>query len=86
MGKAVMVKQIKIFWRDSKSFTGWRSDEDMYDETPADCETLGFVIKEKKDIVIVAQTLDRYNVSSLNHIIIPKETIKKMVTVKEISE
>jgi len=68
------MKKVTVFWQDSRSYgNAWLTIEEMGDIITVSCETRGFVVKEDKHKIIVAQTEggDQYH----NLIAIPKRSI-----------
>jgi hypothetical protein len=53
------MKLVHIKWVDHSSFTEntWRTKDEYEDREPVECDTVGWVIKEDKDMYVVVSTM-----------------------------
>ena len=69
------MKIVRVEWRDSNTLHGWQYGEQ---ETElAKCETIGFLIKEDDDKLVVAQTVSSYG-AQMGITVIAKGCIKSI--------
>lgn len=78
-----MRKLLYIKWIDSVSLYtgGWHSFEDIEGMEPTMIDTVGYLIKETKDYITVASSLNPFEASG--DICIPKVCIKQKKIIKE---
>lgn len=79
-GKAQTVKKgtlLYIEWYDAESNDDWRDISDIVAELPL-IQTIGFLIKESKDCVAIAQNIDKKNDNASMSMIIPKAWVKRI--------
>ena len=70
------MKKVNVIWEDSRGYgTVWMDDEDIEKIDISHCESVGFVYKEDKDKIILAQS--HGNGQYHNLIAIPKRSIVK---------
>lgn len=79
------MKILQIDWIDSASEHGWLSTSEVENRpTVAHCQTVGYLVKETKDVVSIAQNRDmdgtHYPFGEI--ITIPKVAIKKKKILK----
>lgn len=48
------MKMVLVNWEDSNIMHGWRVPEETTEDRVADCQTIGFVIADDEDKVILA--------------------------------
>lgn len=49
------IKTVK--WSDSASYRGWRSEEEVKKLRPLSCTTIGFLIDETDEFIVLSQTV-----------------------------
>lgn len=85
---------VYIQWKDHVSFTTstWRTEEDYEDLGPALCETVGWIMKETDDYLIIVNTRNEPGVKDLDFdapenylgdILVLKSTITKRERLKK---
>lgn len=47
---------VLVVWIDAATEAGWTDTEDAHDFVPPECQTLGYLIADKPDHVVLAQT------------------------------
>lgn len=76
MGNTQKHRMVLVEWLDSKrAADGWEHLDDPTAVEPARCSTVGFLLEEHKDYVIVAPTISRTQV--LGRVVIPTCSILK---------
>jgi len=68
------LKIVLVKWEDSASASGWTDEDDL---APAECETVGYLLKKNKDRVVVVQStsdIAHYD----NRFAIPRGCIKSI--------
>ena len=75
-----VIHAVRIIWHDAHSLDEWRVFEDSVDvmKNPFACETLGWLIHQDKECVVLAMTLARDATRTLQTVAIPRGMIKKM--------
>ena len=72
-----------IYWHDASRWSGgWRDADTMRKQNTSMIHTLGFVLREDKECVVVAQSLDIEHSNVDGVITIPKSTICDRWTLK----
>lgn len=80
------VQGVWIEWIDSMHTAGW-ADRDLCESKKlSNCKTLGWLIKETKDIFIIGLSFDNQTDSFGQLLTIPKVAVKKVRKLKEWSE
>jgi len=69
------MKALLVEWIDSASDHGWEKIKDSEIEHES-CITLGFLVKESEDFIMIAHSIDQANDSANGRIQIPKVAIK----------
>ena len=67
---------VYIEWFDAQSEDNWHFVDELEDELPL-IRTLGFLLREHKDRIVVAQNLDSENESTSMVMTIPRAWIKR---------
>ena len=78
------MKLYYVEWIDSQSTTGWifDNDDDYIDELiPSKCKTVGWLLRETNDCIVLAQSTADGN-STTERMCIPKCCIKKKRIIK----
>ena len=84
------MKLVKVIWKDARTLDGTYTKSELENFDLALCHTIGYLIKEEKDKVIVvsycfiSDSLDYQDGFRYTHII-PKKCIIKIIKLKEIS-
>jgi hypothetical protein len=74
-------KLVQIDWEDSCSDNGWVSQQQAKCHRPAQCRTVGFLLRSgKRDMTIMQSTSNTGNVSEI--MAIPRGCIKKVTYLK----
>lgn len=53
--------RVTVRWVDSACRVAWRDLEELEEDKPTTCETMGWLVKEEKEYVIVAASRDDVN-------------------------
>ena len=60
-------KIVAVKWRDTMSFNGWRSQNDL--EKPPVIETVGFLLEEHKTYIALAMSCGKYHYGEMMTIV-----------------
>lgn len=76
-------KLVEVEWIDSCSYHRW-TDPDHLGEiaVPSDCRSIGYLLVNDKDRIVVVQSLDDDGGSASEAMAIPKVCVKKIRTLK----
>jgi hypothetical protein len=86
----ILYKKVEVFWRDAFTIDGWHSLADVNKKVTegADCQTVGYLIQDTQDWLVVAATVGR-DISEDCEIgscwIIPRGMITKMVDIPDVA-
>lgn len=81
--RRLTIKAEWIRWKDAQvSGHGWRGYEAAADETLCTMDTVGFIVSEDRERIVVAQTLDTTNENYANTTVIPKCWIVERFTIR----
>ena len=77
MSKKLPYKLVEVLWKDAESHDEWVTLSDITDDNkPLDCVSVGFLVKETEDRVILCATLSLATDNQVSgHITIPKGMI-----------
>ena len=69
-------KEVRVHWEDATHRSGWHSVDELQDIINEGfmVETLGWLVHEDDDCIVVAQSVSRYRMAELSRI--PKAYIK----------
>ncbi len=70
-------KIICVDWDDAAHTDGWRHAERIAEDTPLRCRTIGFVMSETKDKIVLAQNLSLEQPTGSEAMTIPKSLIRR---------
>ena len=73
----VDLKMVRVWWRDSCSFPTWRDSETVRTMTPDDIESVGFVVTDNADRLIITQSVS-VSGNMDNALAIPRECISEI--------
>lgn len=71
-----------ITWLDTTNYEGWFGDSDEVPMEPLKMETLGWLIKQNKSVVVVAMTASKYKFGEL--LVIPASCVQSITTLPPI--
>ncbi len=69
------MKKVIVCWNDSNFLHGWQYGE--YSAELAPCETLGFIIEETEEKLVIAQTISKFG-AHMGIIVIDKGCIRSI--------
>lgn len=75
------MKSVYLEWEDSESLSSWK----YVDELPIDvhiCRSLGWIIKETKDVLVIASSVSSGGDQCTGAIGIPKRAITRRISVE----
>lgn len=72
-----------IEWLDAEGGSSWKPEADVATARPAHCISVGFVVAENKECVVLVQSLDPGNSTADNHLVIPARNIEAQVTLRK---
>ena len=79
----MMPKIVSVYWIDSASHPYWQDEEEVF--SALNCHTVGFLIKENDEILVIAQSyaIDKSAKPWADVIVIPKVSVKSQEVLKD---
>lgn len=75
----------QITWLDSSTHGGWHHAHEAENAQPQECVTIGFILEDTDDRVVVAQSICEAIGHIGNILVIPGSLITNIVHLKEVS-
>lgn len=72
---------VTIDWVDSCSYGGWKTNEEIGKFEPAMCQSVGFVERSDKDMVVLSQSRSLAGARA-DQICIPRSCVKKITKLR----
>lgn len=78
-----MQREIRLVeWIDAEGGSRWQPEEFYTDAHVAHCVSVGFVMSEDRERIVLCQSLDAGNATADNHIVIPAFSVTRQVTLR----
>lgn len=72
---------VHVTWRDASTWTGWQPVKDADSHMPADCQTIGFLIRYSKKMVSLCHSINEYGKMG-DCLTIPREWVQRVKRVR----
>lgn len=74
------MKIVIVEWEDSFSVAGWHDREEMKEQNPSKCVSVGVLLNETSEKLVVCPNLSHFNVADIMSI--PKKCVTKLRQLK----
>lgn len=76
------MKIVEVYWQDAQSQDGWVSIEEAVNDSLPMIRTVGYLLKETKELIVVTMQLDTKNDKTSMVMTIPRAWIKRIKRLK----